>query len=276
MAILRPLYYQVNFKHRVSGLEKFGKKLREKKCLTMIQIAIISDIHANIVALEEVLKDLDRKSITQIFCLGDLVDFAPWGNEVIAMIRKKGIPSILGNHDERIAFDQPIVPLAHHDEEETAYRAIAINFSKKTITNANKKWLTSLPYHLEVSYKINNTLKTILLVHASPGSNDEYIYESDPKEGIMKALNDKAIDALVMGHTHVSYIRNQSNILIVNCGSVGRSKEKDRKATYTILNIADDRIHAEIVKLEYQIELVTKAIYESEIPDFYGDFLRNR
>ena len=65
----------------------------------MIQIAIISDIHGNIRALEAVMNDIKERKIEQIFCLGDLVDFAPWGNEVIDTLRNKGIPCILGNHD---------------------------------------------------------------------------------------------------------------------------------------------------------------------------------
>lgn len=75
----------------------------------MINIAVISDIHGNLIALNEVLNDIQGKKIDQIYCLGDLVDFAPWGNEVIEMIRSSGIPCILGNHDERIAYDQPII-----------------------------------------------------------------------------------------------------------------------------------------------------------------------
>lgn len=78
----------------------------------MLQIAIISDVHANILALKEVLNDIQNRSIDQIYCLGDLVDFAPWGNEVVAKIQEMGIPCLLGNHDQRIAFNEPIVPLS--------------------------------------------------------------------------------------------------------------------------------------------------------------------
>lgn len=76
--------------------------------MIMIQIAIFSDVHGNLPALEVVLKDMDRRGIRQKFCLGDLVDFAPWGNEVIRKIRDQNIPCLMGNHDERIAFDMPV------------------------------------------------------------------------------------------------------------------------------------------------------------------------
>lgn len=107
----------------------------------MKKIAIISDIHGNLLALQKVLEDLESRNISDIYCLGDLVDFAPWGNEVINLMKAKKIPCLLGNHDERIAYDLPIIPLSHHCEKETANRFMAINHSKKYITDENKQWL---------------------------------------------------------------------------------------------------------------------------------------
>lgn len=108
------------------------------------KIAVISDIHANLPALEAVLNDIHEKKISQIYCLGDLVDFAPWGNEVIEVIKRAGITCLMGNHDERIAFDKPIIPLPFHTHEEKISREKAISYSKKTITSENKMWLARL------------------------------------------------------------------------------------------------------------------------------------
>lgn len=239
----------------------------------MIQIAVISDIHANTPALEAVLKDIRKRSITEIYCLGDLVDFAPWGNEVIEMIQKHRIPCLLGNHDQRIAFDEPVIPLPHHSEVETAHRMVAINLSKDQIKQENKKWLATLPYNIALTYKIGNKKRKILLVHAGIDSNEEYIYEPDSKEWMLENLDKESVNILVMGHTHQSYIQAFENRLLVNCGSVGRSREQDRKATYSILVLEEEQIHAEIIKVEYDIQQVVTSIYNSDIPDFYGDFL---
>ncbi|QBQ40958.1 metallophosphoesterase [Sphingobacterium psychroaquaticum] len=239
----------------------------------MIQLAIISDIHGNLLALEAVLKDISDRSIDQIYCLGDLVDFAPWGNEVIDRIRAHRIPCLLGNHDERIAYDLPIIPLAHHDAIETANREIAINWSKQSIRADNKQWLAALPYNITLTYKSGSSIKNILLVHATLESNDAYMYRDDSKNELIAVLKERSVDTLVMGHTHQSYIQEQSDILFVNSGSVGRSREDDRKATYTILQITETGIDAEIVKLNYAIDEVASAIYKSDIPNFYGDFL---
>jgi predicted phosphodiesterase len=240
-----------------------------------IQLAIISDIHANILALDEVLADIKKSGVTQIYCLGDLVDFAPWGNEVISRIQEKNIPCLLGNHDQRIAFDEPVIPLPHHDTTETANRDIAINLSKNEITAAHKKWLATLPYNIELTFKVGDHLRKILLVHASLHSNDEYVYESTTKAELSVQLKQRAIDVLVMGHTHHSYIQKFEEVLFVNCGSVGRSKEIDRKATYTLITLTQEKIEAKIIKIDYPIEEAASAIYKSEIPDFYANFLCN-
>ncbi|MBS1661316.1 MAG: metallophosphoesterase family protein [Bacteroidetes bacterium] len=237
----------------------------------MTQIAIFSDIHANLPALETVLQDINRRNIHQSYCLGDLVDFAPWGNEVIELFKTTHIPCLMGNHDERIAFDLPITPLAHHDSKETQNRLLAINHSKATITPENKRWLSQLPQQIELIFKTQK----ILLVHGSPASNDEYIFESHPIPNLLQLLKNRHSNALIMGHTHLSYIRH-SNTLFVNCGSVGRTKEADRKATYCILTITEEAINPEIIKLDYPIDYVAQNIYQSPIPDFYADFLLNK
>lgn len=242
----------------------------------MIQLAIISDIHGNIHALDRVLEDIEQRQISTIYCLGDLVDFAPWGNEVIARIQALKIPCILGNHDERIAFDLPIVPLTHHSENETQNRFIAINQSKKSISAPHKKWLSELPFHIELTYKIQDKSFRILLVHAEISSNDTYVYETDSKSELVDELKARHTDAIIMGHTHQSYIQRIDEVLLVNSGSVGRSREADRKASYTILSISESGIEAEIIKVDYDRAYVAQEIYRSEIPDFYADFILNQ
>lgn len=246
----------------------------------MIEIALFSDVHGNLPALKTVLNDINSRGINQVYCLGDLVDFAPWGNEVIDVIKQLRIPCLLGNHDERIGFDMPIIPIPHHSTEETLQRIAAINHSKNTITSANKLWLTQLPYNIELHYKLNDNVKKILLVHASTRSNDEYIHVGHDIEDIKQMFVSTGAHVIVMGHTHISQEVNVSlakdnNGFMLNCGSVGRSREENRLASYAILKISETSISAEIIKLEYPIQEVAQAVYDSDIPNFYGDFLLN-
>lgn len=124
-----------------------------------------------------------------------------------------------------------------------------------------------------MTFKPGSSTTKIILVHASLRSNDEYVYESDSKLEMLHQLQQRSIDVLVMGHTHHSFIQNIDKTLFINCGSVGRSKELDRKAAYSILSLTEGTIKAEIVKIDYDIQYVASQIHASGIPDFYGDFL---
>jgi putative phosphoesterase len=246
----------------------------------MIKIAVFSDVHGNLPALEAVLEDIERKGADQIYCLGDLVDFAPWNNEVIDRIRKQKIPCLMGNHDERIAFDLDILPLAKHSEEETAARTLAIRYTKEILTQTNKDYLSSLPRQIKLNFG-KTPIQNLLLVHGSVRSNDEYIYEDHDDADLKQMLKSEQSEVMVMGHTHLPYIRKihtvenpSPDLVLVNCGSVGRSKEDGRLATYCMLTFNKKEIVAEIIRIEYEKEKTIMAIRNSEIPDFYADFLK--
>jgi len=242
----------------------------------MIRIAVFSDVHGNLPALEAVLADMSKRGIQQKFCLGDLVDFAPWGNEVVEKIRSLNIPCLMGNHDERIAFDIPVVPLSKHSEEETEARFTAIDHSKKHITERNRQFLSELPFYLKLNYKVGNKHWNIQLVHSSLASNDTYLYESEDDEVFIHMLEESHSDIVVMGHTHLSFKKKfKTKGWAVNCGSVGRSREKNRLASYLILTLNEKQIVPEIVQIDYPIEETVRGIEESGIPDYYAAFLKN-
>ena len=255
----------------------------------MLTIAVISDIHANLPALKAVLDDIDTRKIDQIYCLGDLVDFAPWPNEVIELIRQLRIPTLMGNHDERIAFNQPVISLRKHNAQETEARFAAIDYTRQAITAENKAFLASLPRQIQVSFTVVDQSVSMLLVHASTRAIDEYIYEDHDSDDVMTMMTDKKADVLIMGHTHYSYIRpivdsaseKRVTPIAINCGSVGRSKEADALATYLVITIdgeqevfSNDSITYELIKVSYPIEQTIEGIYQSTIPNFYADFLK--
>lgn len=241
----------------------------------MIQIAVFSDVHGNLPALEMVLNDIEQRGIRQKFCLGDLVDFAPWGNEVIEKIRSLNIPCLMGNHDERIAFDVPVIPLSKHSEEETAARFLAIDHSKKYITKENKAFLSELPFHLKLNYKVGKKHWNIQLVHSSLESNDTYLYELENDETFKNLLSESQSDVIMMGHTHMSFEKYFNGKWAINRGSVGRSREENRLASYVILSLDEEKITPEIIQLNYPLEKVAQEIDKSEIPNYYASFLRN-
>jgi putative phosphoesterase len=245
----------------------------------MSTIAIFSDVHGNLPALQAVLKDIHDKNADQVYCLGDLVDFAPWPNEVIDLIRAERIPCLMGNHDERIAFNHPVVPLKKHNAEETVARIAAIAYTRQIIDPVCQKYLSGLPGQIRLTFNVTGRTTHILLVHASTRSNDEYIYEDHDMNDLQEMFAQENADILIMGHTHESYIRivpaspEQPERLAINCGSVGRSREVNPLATYLLLTVDEHHISAEIIKLAYPVHETAEAIRQSDIPDFYADFL---
>ncbi|SEW39156.1 metallophosphoesterase family protein [Chitinophaga arvensicola] len=237
----------------------------------MLKLAIISDIHANLPALAAVLEDIKQSGADQVYCLGDLTDAAPWHNEVIALIREKQIPVIMGNHDERIAFDHPVKALSKHSKEEQAARLIAINFTKETITPEHRAFLAELPHSIQLQFAGFR----LLLVHGSTRSNDEYIYADHDEDDLLGMLEEQRADILITGHTHLSYIRplKAAGKMVINTGSVGRTKEKDRLAAYLQLSIVNGEITPQIRKVSYPLEETIAGIRNSAVPDFYADFL---
>ena len=243
----------------------------------MHRIAIISDIHGNLPALNAVLEDLDTRQPDSVFCLGDLVDFAPWPNEVIEPIRQLRIPTLMGNHDERIAFHHAITPIEKHSPAERTARIRAIEHTRQAISPENREYLSELPRSLRISFGTGNAATRILLVHASTRSVDEYIYEDHSETDLNRMLRKNNADMLIMGHTHLPYVRSlPDGKAALNAGSVGRSKEEKVFAVYLMLTMSESHFHPEIVRVEYPTDVTIEAIRESGIPEFYAHFLSER
>lgn len=243
----------------------------------MKKIAIISDIHANLPALEAVLNDIQTNYTTEdIYCLGDLVDAAPWHNEVIELIEARGIPTVMGNHDERIVLNSQVIPMAKHSAEETEARIAAIEYTKTSISDEARAFLGTL--HKDIKLKYHNI--SCLLVHGSPDSNKEYIFEDHEESALIDWFNETKADIILTGHTHYSYIRpvkidgGVREKLFINVGSVGRSKEKiGAKAVYLWLTIHDNgTVEPTLRKIDYDVEATIKGIKESPISNFYANF----
>lgn len=248
----------------------------------MHRIALISDIHGNLPALQSVFSDLDHRQVDAVFCLGDLVDFTPWPNEVIDLLRSRRIPCILGNHDERIAFGYPVQPSANHTAEENAARVLGVQVTRDAISPLNRQYLADLPREIRLVFGQGATRRDLLLVHASPRDIDEHLYKDHPLDDLRDIFTDHGADILVMGHTHFPYIRHFSPApgeptrLALNCGSVGRSKEDSPLAVYAILAIEGNRLTAEILRIPYDVQETIAAIRASDIPSFYAEFFERR
>ena len=238
----------------------------------MKKIAVISDIHGNIEALEAVLKDIKDKDIQHIYCAGDLVGYGPRPNEVIEKIRTLRIPTVMGNYDEAVGFLLPACGCHNSDAAVKKYSANSLKWSTTHTTPRNREFLRELPERLEL--EVGG--KKILLAHASLDSMNEYIYEND-KERLMELLEYVTQDIYIYGHTHFPYVDSflDKGKMVINAGSVGRPKNGDNRATYVVIDVEKTQVNATIYKVSYNIEKVAQEIEASGLHNYFADFLKS-
>lgn len=129
-----------------------------------MRLAIISDIHANLPALEAVLQDLGKQRVEATYCLGDLVGYAAFPNEVTERIQREGIPTIMGNYDDGVGFDRDECGCAYRDPEDERLGHLSLMWTRQTVTAELKSFLRSL--QPEIRFEADG--KRFRLVHGSP------------------------------------------------------------------------------------------------------------
>jgi len=136
-----------------------------------MKIALFSDIHANLPALEAFFKDLDSRKPDTVYCLGDLVGYNIWANEVVNEIKKRGIPTIAGNYDFGIGRMSNECGCAYKTDHEKANGNISISYTNEIMKPEERAYLRALPAHIKVEYQLNEDKLNLLLVHGSPRKN---------------------------------------------------------------------------------------------------------
>ena len=252
-----------------------------------MKIALFSDIHANIDALEPVLEDIYKRSPDAVYCLGDLVGYAPYPNEVIKTIRTKSIPVIAGNYDKGVGLNSDDCGCAYKTDEEKARGEESIAYTNNIITDENRAYLRTLPAHLRIEFGVNTDPYHLLLVHGSPRKINEYLFEDRKDKSMIRMMERANAHIMVFGHTHIPYHKKlkdrDGNIRhAINIGAVGKPKDGDPRACYVILewdgdlDLTDPETPGvEFIRVEYDVEKAAKAVEESPLPDAFADMLRN-
>jgi putative phosphoesterase len=203
-----------------------------------MEIAVIADVHANLPAFEAVLEDIGG---LEIFSCGDIVGYNPFPNETLEIFSKRGIAGIIGNHDQAL--------LIGDTGWFNASAAQSINWSRDRVSNKNRGYLQSLPEIFQ-----NEKFKA---VHGSPRNLlYEYVFPECPEETLSSFLKDT--DVLVLGHTHIPFIKQMKKGLVFNPGSVGQPRDGDHRASYAIYDPEKGKVN--IKRVSYDIDRVAKEI----------------
>ncbi len=233
---------------------------------------------------------MNNRKPDAVFCLGDLVGYNIWPNEVIREIRRRSIPVIAGNYDYGIGRNSDDCGCAYKTEEEKSNGAVSIQFTNSIIEPDERRYLRTLPRHMRLEFEMNDgDPLQLLLVHGSPRKINEYLFEDREEKSLLRILETANADILCFGHTHKPYHRILNSGTddaphfrhAINIGSVGKPKDGDPRGGYILLHLDEtsskqsaESIRVEFVRFEYDVERAALAVETSPLPDAYALALR--
>ncbi len=226
----------------------------------MSKIAIISDIHGNLPALEAVFEELEKQNPDEWLCLGDLVGYGPHPSECMQMIMERNIPTVLGNHDAGAAGKLNVGHFRNPNRR-------MIEMVPSMLSREQMQWLENLPMILQNGNEW-------LAVHSSPNKPEDWEYINSAIKA-RNILNEHDYKMIFVGHTHVpGMVSNQlgdmgfskNNKYLINPGSVGQSRDHDPRASCCIVdtdtwqyqnirvNYNRDKVREDLLKLGFDRE----------------------
>jgi putative phosphoesterase len=227
-----------------------------------MRVAVITDIHANLAALEAVLARIESEAIDQIYCGGDLVGYGPHPNEVCALIERQEIPTIYGNYDYAIARDLEDCGCAYRDKHDREIGQQSVDWTLANTNQSSKDFMRGLPFDL----RFELGPKRVRLVHGSPRKVNEYLFEDKPARTFERIAAQADCDVLVFGHTHKPWVHDYGDVLFVNCGSVGKPKDGDPRAAFALLRANGTDLDVAFPRVDYPAASVAGEVKAAGLP----------
>jgi len=223
------------------------------------KIAVIADVHANLEALEAVLRHVEG---LDLYCLGDLVDYGANPNEVIAILRGSGARTVMGNHDSAaLTGDTSLFNPA---------AAMSSMWTRTRLSRESREYLEGLPEEMRTRFEGVDAY----FVH---GSADDHLWEYiDPRtdSDLFGHFLDKLrVQLIGLGHTHVPYVWKEDRGIVFNPGSVGQPRDGDRRASYAIVSVDGLELEVEVKRVEYDIGGAAAKIRGAGLPASHADRL---
>jgi predicted phosphodiesterase len=246
-----------------------------------VRYALISDIHANLPALEAVLAHIEDETRPDgIYHLGDLLGYAPWPDEVVALLQARAIPGVAGNYDSTVATDYKHCGCRYEDARQEELSHVSYEWTRAHCSEATRAYLGALPFRIDLRPLGGHTGAgpTLVLVHGTPTMNTLYWTEDRDDDFCRKMAARAGMqpgDVIAFGHTHLPWTRTIDEIAFVNTGSVGRPKDGDPRAGYALIDFADAGVRVTFERVAYDVEAAASAILDSDLPDAFAHYLRS-
>lgn len=232
-----------------------------------MRIALISDIHANEVAFEAVIKDIEQAAADQIVCLGDIATLGPLPCAVVQILRDLNCTCILGNHDAFL-----LDPELIHTYTEAPIIVEAVAWCRSQLSGEDLDFIRTFQPYIE--FDLNKEYR-LLYYHGSPRNHMEYILSTTPSDRLDQILGSTTATVMIGGHTHIQMLRQHKGNLIVNPGSVGlpfkefvfnRQPEILEHSEYAIIDIEKKNVNVLFRRVSFSQKAFRKTIENCQGP----------
>lgn len=227
-----------------------------------MKIAVVGDIHSNIVAFEKVLNRINQLNIDDIWCVGDLVGYYAHPDKVVDLIVDNDIFCVMGNHDFGVVENK--IDWFKDDAKKS------LLYSIEKLDSGHIDFLKKLPYTLS----LNRDGISFYLVHASPRDNlFEYVHPYFSDEQLKKIGKDVDADVIIMGHTHVQMDAEIGFQRFLNPGSVGQPRDGIKKSCFMVFDTEKNIVNWH--RVSYDIDNVVRSVSDAGLPRSLSDRLFN-
>ena len=259
-------------------------------------IALFSDVHGNLPALDAVLADIERAGVAERYCLGDLVGYGPDPAGVIGRVRSMGIPTIRGNYDDGVGNRRGQCGCYYATEQAKSDGEASYAFTDAALDDADHDWLASLPD----SIRLEQDGVRVLLAHGSPRKINEYLLPDRTDKQLARLADEAGVDVVCVGHIHIPYHRvvlgaDGRTVHYVSSGSVGKPKDGDPRAGWVELLVGSSAevreaaaldealasaggtgVWAGVIvhRVEYDVDAVAAAVVAAGLPLRLAEALR--
>jgi len=242
-----------------------------------MRVGLISDIHGNLPALQEVLAHARSQSVQMIWNMGDSIGYGANPDQVIRLLQQENVTSILGDFDRRVL---------RFLKKKTSWRVkkrpeifLSLYWAYENISQPSREYLRTLPE--DTRLRLGNT--RILLTHGSPASRKEGLTIETPGKYLRELISKANVDLICCGHSQQPFYRIVKNGIVINPGSVGGQLDGDPRASYAVLDL-DPRMMIETsdneyevkchhFRVEYDLEEAVSQIRQRSLPEAYSQML---
>jgi putative phosphoesterase len=220
-----------------------------------VKIAVLSDVHANLEALESVIEDAEERGIDFYLNAGDSIGFGPCPNETLELLSEKNVLSILGNYDLEVVGGN-----VKHKVEKN----LALKFTRRELAKSCELYLYSLPREL----RLRVAGKKLLVTHGSPESIEEHLFHDTPIERLKILADVGKSDFIIVGHSHEQFWKKANGTIFVNPGSVGKPNDRNPQAAYAVLSFNPCKV--ELIRLDYNVKGTVNSIRKKGLPESFA------